>query len=95
MHNSVKVSNFVGIHKNTLVGKCDCILPPGMKINGLMLHEKSGKRWVQIPSKEWISPAGDKKFFPIVGFENREAEDRFGDSVLPAVEAAFKAAGAL
>jgi hypothetical protein len=86
---SFKISNSKRINKNTLIGVFDLELPSGLKINGCMLLEKNGKRWVGFPSKEWTKPDGTKSYSPLLEFTAREIADRFQGAVLPLAEGAL------
>jgi hypothetical protein len=88
---SFKTSNPRRIGKGTLVGSFDVELSSGMKINGMMLFEKDGRRWVNFPSKEWIDKEGNKKYLPLLEFTSPEVRDRFQAQVLPLAESALGA----
>jgi hypothetical protein len=86
---SFTVSNPKLLNKNTLVGSFDLTMPSGLVVRGAMLFEKSGKRWVGFPSKEWIKPDGTKSYFPLLEFASRDVADRFQQQVLPLAEKAL------
>jgi hypothetical protein len=86
---SFKISNARRIDKRSLVGAVDIELPSGLKINGLMLLESHGKRWLNFPSKEWTKEDGSKGYSPLLEFSTREAHDRFQALVMPLVEQAL------
>ncbi len=56
-----------------------------------MLFEKSGKRWVGFPSKEWVKSDGIKSYQPLIEFASREVADKFQAQVLPLAEGALGA----
>ena len=85
----MKLTNPKRIGKNTLVGVFDLEMPSGLKINGVMLHEKNGKRWVQFPSKEWLTPDGEKRYLPLIEFASNDVRDRFQALVLPLAKGAL------
>jgi hypothetical protein len=78
------------LRKNSLVGFFDLQMPSGLIVRGAMLFEKSGKRWVGFPSKEWIKPEGTKSYFPLLEFASRDVSDRFQQQVLPLAEKALR-----
>jgi hypothetical protein len=84
-----KTSNPRRIGKGSLVGSFDCELPSGLKINGMLLFEKDGRRWVNPPSKEWTDREGAKKYLPILEFTSPEVKDRFQAQVVPLAEQAL------
>ena len=83
------VSNPKRLNKNTLVGSFDLTMPSGLVVRGAMLFEKSGKRWVGFPSKEWVKPDGTKSYFPLLEFASRDIADKFQAQVLPLAEGAL------
>ena len=83
------VSNPKPINKNTLIGKVDLEMPSGLIVRGVMLFEKSGKRWCSFPSKEWTDQSGKKNYSPLLEFASREIGDKFQSQVLPIVERAL------
>jgi hypothetical protein len=85
----ITVSNARKINKGALIGFFDVQLPSGMKLNGCTLLEKDGKRWVGLPSREWIKPDGSKSYAPIVEIPDRDARQKFNSVVLPLVERAL------
>jgi hypothetical protein len=84
-----RLTNPRRIGKGTLLGAFDLEMPSGLKINGVMLLEKNGKRWVGFPSKEWVTGNGDKKYSPLIEFASTEVRDRFQLAVLPLAEGAL------
>jgi len=86
---SFKITNAKRIDKNTLVGKFDLEMPSGLKISGMMLFEKDGKRWVNFPSREWVGDDGAKQYSPFLEFASKEARGRFQTAVLPLAEEAI------
>jgi hypothetical protein len=83
------VSNAKLNRKGAKIGYFDAQLDSGMKLNGLMLCENSGKRWVNFPSREWTSAEGEKSYFPIIEIPDRAARDRFNDLLVPLAVQAF------
>jgi hypothetical protein len=87
--NNFVISNPKLLRKNTLIGSFDLTMPSGLVVRGAMLFEKSGKRWVGFPSKEWTKSDGTKSYFPLLEFASREVSDRFQSAVLPVAEKAL------
>jgi hypothetical protein len=86
---SVTVSNVRKINKGALIGFFDVALPSGIKLNGCTLLEKDGKRWIGLPSREWVKADGSKSYVPTVEIPDREARDKFNAMVLPLAERAL------
>jgi DNA-binding cell septation regulator SpoVG len=85
MSSNFKITNPRLIRKNALIGVFDLEMPSGLKINGVMLLESNGKRWINFPSKEYTKN-GEKKYSPLIEFVSAEVRDRFQTAVLPLAE---------
>jgi hypothetical protein len=83
-------SNPRRIGKGLLIGCVDLELPSGMIIRGVMLMESAGKRWINLPSKEWTNREGLKRCLPLLEFSTPEVRERFQAEVLPLVEDALR-----
>jgi len=59
--------------------------PAGLQIRNWTLYEKNGKRWLTAPSREYEKD-GKKKYFPLVGYEDKEANDQFLGRVMEALK---------
>lgn len=65
-----------------------------LKIRDVSVHNSSGKRWANMPSKPMMGADGNAqkdtngkiKYVPILEWESRDASDRFSEEVLAAVE---------
>jgi DNA-binding cell septation regulator SpoVG len=86
---TIVISNARKLNKGAMRGFFDVSLPSGMKLNGLTLLEKDGKRWVGFPSREYTKADGTKAYQPIVEIPDREARDKFTAAVLPLAERAL------
>jgi hypothetical protein len=89
MMSDFRLINARRINKNSLLGAFDLEMPSGLKINGVMLLESNGKRWVSFPSKEWTKQDGTKGFSPLIEFASTEVRDKFQKQVLPLAEGAL------
>lgn len=80
-------SDWKPFHKNTLRGFFTLSLPSGLVLRNIMLHERNGKRWISLPSREYLdSSTGKKKYLPFIDFRDRDSSDRFRDKALEAVD---------
>ena len=79
---------YKAIGKNTLIASADLeIAAWHLRIRGVMLHEKNGKRWIQLPSREWLGPGGKPQYAIMVEFLDEAVKDRFQAAALAAFDA--------
>jgi hypothetical protein len=82
---SVRISDWRPLDRNTLKGAFTVVLPSGLIIHDVMVHEKNGERWLSFPAKEWEDARGNRQFARFIGFADRATSDRFRDQVLAAL----------
>lgn len=82
----IEISNWCAHSKGTLRGFFSVTLPSGMVINDCMLHQKNDARWIGLPAKPYEDKNNEKKWAIIVTFVDQEAEYRFRDQVLAALD---------
>jgi hypothetical protein len=85
----ITITNARKLSNGALIGFFDVELPSGVKINGCTLLEKDDKRWIGLPSKEWVKGDGTKSYLPIVEIPDRADRDKFAALVLPEAEKAL------
>lgn len=54
-------------------------------INDMKLFMKDGKRWIGFPNRSYESE-GETKYFPYIGFADKDIFSKFQDQVLKAIE---------
>jgi len=57
----------------------------GIEINSCTLHEKDGKSWVNLPTREY-EEEGQKKFMPIIFFKDSSLKTKFIEQAKDAIE---------
>ncbi len=81
--------------RNTLRGFADLFLPSlHLEIRDCAVHEKNGKRWVQLPAKPQLDnnrelvrdPAGKIQYATIMRFRDRPTADAFSGAVVTAIQ---------
>jgi hypothetical protein len=86
----IRILDWRSLEKNTLRGFFSAQLPSGLIIHEMMLHEKGESQWIAFPAKEWINPAGEKKYTCLLEFASRERADQFKHAVLAALQRFFE-----
>ena len=81
-------NNFRLTPQNTKVATFDLVLPSGLILCGATLQENSGKRWVGLPSSEYVKADGAKGHVNVVNFVNERTKERFYAEALAAAEEA-------
>ncbi len=59
----------------------------GVEIYGCTLHVKDGKRWINLPSKEYLSENGEKKYSPVIRFRDKDHYYKFCDRAKESIDA--------
>jgi hypothetical protein len=76
--------------KGYLRGFLDISLARTLRLNGLKLFEKEGRRWINWPSKEYSKKDGSKGYAPVVEFDSEEIERAHNTAVVSALDRYFK-----
>jgi DNA-binding cell septation regulator SpoVG len=82
----MRVRDWKPSQKNSLCGFFTLILPSGLIIHDVMLFEKNGSRWINLPSRKFIDKQGKEGFKPILEFIGRTVSENFRDQVLKALD---------
>lgn len=66
-------TNFIKYENGHLKGFADFFVPKwGIEIKSCSFCVKEEKRWINLPSKEFVNDEGQKKFSPYIRFQNQE-----------------------
>ena len=72
-------------NKHTLLGFADVkVVKWGLLIYGISLHQKDGKRWISLPSKQYEKD-GEKKWMTYIRMENPEHQKEFLKQIQDAI----------
>jgi hypothetical protein len=83
----IECRSFKAFQKNTLQAFVSLkINPPGLVVNDICLHAKSGRRWLSFPAKPYQKDGATQQWYPIVEIEDREILRRFQATGLAAVD---------
>ncbi len=90
------------VARNSLRGFATIRLGQALRIADVAIHTSHGKRWAQLPAKPVLSADGSVKrdavgkiqYVPILKWLDRDASDRFSESVIAAVEREYPGATA-
>lgn len=84
---SVEITQFKRFEKNTLKGFLTVRLPGiGLEIRDICLHEKNGKKWLQLPSKPHQKQDGSQSWSFILTFFDQQKGDQFQAAALKALD---------
>ena len=90
----IEISNWKSYTNKTLRGFFTVILPSGMVLNDLQLHESTKGRWINLPCREYKNPnrqpdQAATQYLPYIEFVDDETAWRFRDNVLDALDRFF------
>jgi DNA-binding cell septation regulator SpoVG len=91
-HREITIRNWKAHSKGTLVGFFTVVLPSGLILHDLMLHQRDESRWVGFPSREWTDASGQRQYSRLVEFRDRRTADHFRDLIVAALDAHLAAA---
>ena len=84
---TIECMRFQSVNKGSLLGYADFYIPKtGQEIYGCQLHQKDGRRWINLPSKEYTNDQGERKFSPCVRYRERSHMDAFSEACKKAIE---------
>lgn len=85
---TVECIKFRPFASGSLQGFADLFLPRvGVEIYGCTIHMKDGKRWVNLPSKEYKDKdTGETKYSSVVRFPNKDHYTQFQQLAKDAVD---------
>ena len=84
--NSITITNYKSYQKGALAAFFSVTMPSGLVAHECKLFTKDGRRWIGLPSREFVGRDGTKSYKPILEFTNRETCDSFRDAVLAAID---------
>lgn len=84
---TIECINYKPVNKGSLLGYADLLLvKSGMELYGCSVHMKDGRRWVNMPSREYTNKEGEKKYMSIVRFRDAERMKAFSSEAMKAIE---------
>ena len=82
----IQILGYREINKGAVLGTVNIkIVKWGLNVNRITVFQKGNNRWISFPSESYESE-GEKKYFPLVKFEDRETMDRFTRNVLESLD---------
>lgn len=88
----IEIVVFRSYEKNTLKSFLSVRLTnAGLEIRDMTLHEKNGKRWIQLPSKPYQKDDGSQGWSYIVKFYHEARGKQFQKAVLEALDSYLQA----
>jgi hypothetical protein len=83
---SIRILVWRSCPRNTLLGFTDVLLPSGLLIRGIAVHEKNGRKWLGLPARQYENDAGTLTWIPILELPDRARRTRFEELVLNALD---------
>ena len=92
---AVVCTSWKPFERNTLKGFADLWLRAArLNIHGCAVHEKNGRRWIQLPAKPQLDKdhnlvrdeGGKVQYAKVMEFDSREVADHFSEAAMKAIE---------
>lgn len=84
--NEIQCTSFKPVEGSYVKGFASIYIPKwGVEIFNISLFEKEGRRWINLPSREYEKD-GEKKFLPLLRFREKEHAELFGEKVKQAID---------
>jgi hypothetical protein len=85
-HREITIRDWKPLFKNTLRGFFSVVLPSGLRINSLRLHQKGERRWIGLPALPYETDSGSTSWALIVEIPDRQTRKKFEGLVLAALD---------
>ncbi len=83
----LEVQNINRVDKGSLLATCDVHIKPWkMTLHEVKIFQKGASRWLGMPSKEYTSDLGEKKYTDLVTFDNEGVKNRFRSQIMGAID---------
>lgn len=83
----IECTKFTSFPKGSFQGYANIYVEKwGVEIIGCSLFMKDGKRWVNLPSKEYTNKEGEKKYQPLFFFKDKSHYETFCNQVKEAID---------
>ncbi len=84
---TIECLKFQSVNKGSFVGFADFFIPKtGLEIYGCQLFQKEGKRWINMPAREYTNSDGEKKFASYIRYRENSHKDMFTELALKAID---------
>jgi hypothetical protein len=78
MSKIIKITNFKRINKGALTGFVSIEnTQSSQEIRDLTVFRKDGRMWFNLPQREYMNKDGEKKYYSLVGYSNKEKYELF------------------
>lgn len=83
----IEITNVRPMNKGSLLATCDVYIKPwDMELNEVKIFEKGSNRWIAMPSRSFVNPAGETKYVELITFRKEATKDRFRRQIIAAIE---------
>lgn len=82
----IECIRYTPINKSTCLGVATVFVPKwGVEISGIALHQKNGKRWINLPARI-VEEGNEKKYYSYIRFPVKDHKDKFSEMVKQAID---------
>ncbi len=83
----LEVQNIKAVNKGMLLAICDVhIIPWRITLREVKVFQKGNSRWLGMPSKEYTSDSGEKRYTELIAFDNDEVKNRFRSQIMGVID---------
>lgn len=82
----IKCVRYTPVNKSTCLGVATIFVPKwGIELNGITLHQKEGKRWINFPAR-MQEDGTEKKYYPYFRFKEKTHKEMFCELIKKAID---------
>lgn len=83
----IECTKYRSCERGCLLGFADFFVEKwGLEIKDCQLYQKDNRRWINFPSKEFVNGDGEKVFYQIIKFREKEHANAFAEEAKKAIE---------
>lgn len=83
----IEIQNINALRKGSLLATCDVYIKPWhITLVEIKIFEKGSNRWIGLPSREFLSESGEKKYIELITFDSESVKTRFRNQVMHAID---------
>lgn len=87
MSEIIEVDNVKAINKGALLASCSVrIIPWQVTYHDVLIFEQGPKRWINLPSKEFVTDDNEVKYKELITFDTSAIKERFRTQIMVTID---------